>query len=147
MKKLCKFTFISIIVLGLNGCGEKEEDNYVKVSSTSFNYGKMPKKFTLIVENIKKDYFKFFLESPTKEIIISREVSKETTDILVCKEYSNEDTLVTYDCIITSSKDGIEPKKESIIIEKGLKYNFYTNDKEDNTGASHISGGEIFIPK
>ena len=148
MKKLEKFGLIILLVIGLNACGETENDESKIASETSFNFEEMPNKFSMTVKNFSYNYFKYFLESPKKEILFSENVDKKTKSTVICEQYSNENFLVTYDCIITSDKNKSEQRKESIIIEKGKKYNFYTTNKKENSEDMNlISAGEIFISK
>ena len=148
--KLSKLGLLFFLIFSMDGCGvennTKYETEYIKTASFDFHFNNKNKEFYVIAENIDEKYFKYLLESPSKEILISREIPKKVKQTLVCKPYSNEDNFITYDCIINSSNKD-EPESISLVIEKGLKYNFYTIYDRNEIYYNDISKGEIFIPK
>ena len=141
MKKLLKSSLLLLILVGINGCGETEYESR-DTAKLNFSYGKLPESFSIEAENIDTEYLKYWIESSSKEIVILRELSKKSKEKMLCTEYSNESTLVAYDCVITSNKKN---EKKSIVIEKGIKYNLYSSSKKGGTSMS--SFGEIFIEK
>jgi len=142
MKKLLKSSLLLLILVGINGCGETETEDESLNAKLSYTPRTLPESFSIEAENIDLEYFKYWIESSSKEIVILRELSKKAKEKMLCTEYSNESTLVAYDCVITSNKKNA---KKSIIIEKGSKYNLYYSTKKG--GTSIRSFGEIFIEK
>ena len=140
MKKLLKSSLLLLILVGINGCGETKYES-TDTAKLNFSYGKLPESFSIEAENIDTEYLKYWIESSSKEIVILRELSKKSKEKMLCTEYSNESTLVAYDCVITSSNKKNE--KKSIVIEKGRKYNIYFSWD----GSDPYSFGEIFIEK
>jgi len=145
MKKLLKSSLLLLILVGINGCGETEDEyiNVDKLDKLIFFSGTLPESFSIYVEknDDEVEYLKYWIESSSKEIVILRELSKKSKEQIRCTEYSNESTLVAYDCVITSSNKKNE--KKSIVIEKGRKYNIYVS----GDGSDPYSFGEIFIEK
>ena len=144
MKKLLKSSLLLLILVGINGCGETEDEyiNVDKLDKLIFFSGTLPESFSIYVEknDDEVEYLKYWIESSSKEIVILRELSKKSKEQIRCTEYSNESTLVAYDCVITSNKKN---EKKSIIIEKGRKYNLYSSTNKYDATIS----GEIFIEK
>lgn len=145
MKNLCKFSFIAIVIFGLNGCGEEEKEVKKDGFKSSFSKKNMPKKFSINIENIKGSNITYWLENSSKIEIFSRVLEEQEKEAVECIQYSDEETLATYDCTISSSKSS-KNKTESIILMKELKYNFYASfgNKADN---KKFDLGEIFLPK
>lgn len=143
MEKLLKLSLCSILLMGIVGCGEEEEVVTEQIKST-FTYKDMPQKFSLEIENVKGSNAKYWLEDSSKIQVFSQILVEQDKQVMNCTQYSDDETLSTYDCSISSTKNS-EDKQESIVIKKGLKYNFYLlgNNEADNMKTEL---GEIYLP-
>jgi hypothetical protein len=159
MKKLSIVGLFVLIILGLHGCGSSEEYNAQPYEIMSMT--QIPKEFSVEVENYSTKNFEYWLESPSKEVLFLRKVKngkgKANTEKIFCTEYSNEETLVAYECDVTFSDKKREKESESIVLEKGLRYMFrfsgnapteYTEGEGySNYHAIKEDAIEVYIPR
>ena len=128
MNKNKKLSFIAFVILGFMFVGCGSSDKYSEHAYHVRSMTKLPKEFSVEVENYSTKNFEYWLESPTKEVLFLRKVKngkgKANTEKILCTEYSNEETLVAYECDVTFSDKKRAKESESIILEKGLRYMF-----------------------
>ena len=163
MKNLLIVSLSSLITLGgLSGCCcEPTEDKYSPKPYRVSSMTKLPKEFSVEVKNYSTKNFEYWLESPSKEVLFLRKVKngkgKLNTEKIFCSEYSNEETLVAYECDVTFSDKKREKEFESIILEKGFRYmfrfsgnapkNYDASEGYSNYHAIKEDAIEVYIPK
>jgi hypothetical protein len=149
MKSIFILTTVSLGLTSLIfvGCGDSGEDkvpNSELKSSASIYLDPSYKKIEIKALNANDDFYKYSLKSEKDKILFSREVKKGDSERIKCTLYSNEETLVSYDCDI--EVNGKKSSEGSIIIYKGVHYILSVVDN-NITNSMHRNKGSILIPK
>lgn len=134
----------SLIFVGCGDSGEDKVSNSELKSSASIYLDPSYTKIEIKALNANDDFYKYSLKSEKDKILFSREVKKGNSERIKCTMYSNEETLVSYDCDI--EVNGKKSSEGSIIIYKDVHYVLSVLDSSEINSMS-LNKGSILIPK